>query len=158
MKKLTSTLLICAALLAVLGGSLILYNNFSGQLQPQTIAPAPPAVSETEEPGEVTSPDTEDLPQKVFAPDFTVYDADGNEVHLSDFRGKPVVLNFWASWCGPCKMEMPDLEKAYQEYGDQIQFMLVDLTDGSQETVEKASAFIKEQGYTFPVFYDTAME
>ena len=93
-----------------------------------------------------------------MAPDFTVYDLEGNPVKLSDFQGKPVMLNFWASWCGPCKMEMPDLEKAYQEYGDQIQFMLVDLTDGSQETVEKASAFIKEQGYTFPVFYDTAME
>ena len=93
-----------------------------------------------------------------IAPDFSMFDIDGNEIKLSDFRGKPVILNFWASWCGPCKMEMPDLEKAYQEYGDRIQFMLVDLTDGSQETVEKASAFIKEQGYTFPVFYDTAME
>ena len=55
-------------------------------------------------------------------------------------------------------MEMPDIEKAWQEYGDEIHFLIVDLTDGSQETVEKASTYIAEQGYTFPVYFDTAME
>ena len=92
------------------------------------------------------------------APDFTFYDMEGNPHKLSDFRGKPVLLNFWASWCGPCKMEMPDIEKAWQEYGDDIHFLLVDLTDGSQETVEKASAYVAQEGYTFPVYFDTAME
>lgn len=92
------------------------------------------------------------------APDFTFYDMEANPHKLSDFRGKPVLLNFWASWCGPCKMEMPDIEKAWQEYGDDIHFLLVDLTDGSQETVEKASAYVAQEGYTFPVYFDTAME
>ena len=92
------------------------------------------------------------------APDFTVYDIDGNACKLSDFQGKPVILNFWASWCGPCKSEMPDLEDAYQEYGDQIHFLTVNLTDGSTETVETASAYISQQGYTFPVYYDTGMD
>ena len=93
---------------------------------------------------------------KMLAPDFTVYDLDGNEVHLSDFRGKPVVLNFWASWCGPCKSEMPDFNEKYQELGDDVQFLMINLTDGSYETLEKASAFVESQGYRFPVFYDTA--
>ena len=92
------------------------------------------------------------------APDFTMIDASGEEVKLSDFFGKPVVLNFWASWCGPCKSEMPHFEEAYQKYGEDINFVIVNLTDGSRETVETASAFIEEQGYTFPVYFDTSTE
>ena len=92
------------------------------------------------------------------APDFTVYDAGGNAHKLSDYRGKPVILNFWASWCGPCKAEMPDFEEKYQEYGDRIQFLIVNLTDGSQETVETASDYVAGQGYIFPVFFDTDMD
>lgn len=88
------------------------------------------------------------------APDFTVYDKDGNAVHLSDYIGKPVVLNFWASWCGPCRGEMPDFQKLYLEYGEEVQFLLINLTDGSRETVGSASDFIASQGYTFPVFFD----
>ena len=89
------------------------------------------------------------------APDFTVYDAEENEVHLSDFRGTPVVLNFWASWCGPCASEMPDLNEAYLNYGDAVQFLMVDLADGYQETPEAAQKFIAQNGYEFPVFFDT---
>ena len=102
-----------------------------------------------------TQGETEPTAQAVKAPDFTVYDGQGQEVRLSDLKGKPVVLNFWASWCGPCKREMPDFQEAFEEVGGQVQFMMVNLTDGSGETVESASAFIAGQGYTFPVFFDT---
>ena len=94
-------------------------------------------------------------PELTLAPDFTVYDLDGNEVQLTDFFGKPIIVNFWASWCGPCKMEMPDFDAAYNTYKDDIVFLMVNMTDGSRETVEVASEFIADSGYTFPVYYDT---
>ena len=69
-----------------------------------------------------------------------------------------MVLNFWASWCGPCKMEMPEFEAAYQEYGDRIQFVIVDLVQGRTETKEMGLAHITESGYTFPAFFDVNQE
>ena len=86
---------------------------------------------------------------------FTVTDWDGNEVQLSDMKGKPIILNFWASWCSPCKAEMPDFEEAYKEHGDEVVFMMINLTDGYRETVIKAKNHVKKEGYTFPVYFDT---
>ena len=108
-------------------------------------------------PEEIPAPE-ESTENPNLAPDFTVFDIDGNAYKLSDFRGKPVILNFWASWCGPCKMEMPDIETAYQQYVEQIHFLLVNLADGYRETVEKGAAYVAEEGYTFPVYFDTDME
>ena len=90
----------------------------------------------------------------VMAPDFTVYDGEGNPVSFSDFEGKPVVINFWATWCGYCVKEMPAFEKAAAEFGDEVVFMMINVTDGYQETKEEAEEFIAEEGYTFPVYYD----
>ena len=88
------------------------------------------------------------------APDFTVYDKNGKPVKLSDMKGTPVVLNFWASWCPPCKAEMPEFDEIAKEYEGKVAFMMVNLTDGVQETQEKAQAFIDSMGYTFPVYFD----
>ena len=86
------------------------------------------------------------------ASEMDLYTLDGEKVTLTSFFGKPIVINFWATWCPWCVYEFPEFEKMYQEYGDRIQFMVVDLCDGSYETEEKAAAFIAENGYTFPVF------
>lgn len=92
------------------------------------------------------------------APDFTVLDMDGNPVRLSDFKGKPVVLNFWATWCYYCKKEMPDFDEAAKLFPD-VQFMMVNATDGVQETEEMAKKYLNESGFGyFDVFFDTQLE
>lgn len=89
------------------------------------------------------------------APDFTVTDGGGNRVSTADLSGKPVILNFWATWCPPCRSELPAFDKLYRQYGNEVSFMMIDLTDGYRETVEGVKKFISENGYTFPVYYDT---
>ncbi len=131
--------------------SLIAFLLAASYLYKQFIQDFGPGATVNNQQGEATAD------EKQLAPDFTVYDKDGNPVQLSDFRGKPVVLNFWASWCGPCKSEMPDFDKKAAEMAGDVTFLMVNLTDSYQETVESASAFVKEQGFTFPVYYDTDM-
>lgn len=93
-----------------------------------------------------------------LAPNFTVENAEGEEVSLHDFWGKPIILNFWASWCGPCKMELPDFQDAFEKYDGEIEFLMVNMTDGMQETKEIAMKFMEGEGYTLPVYYDTAQD
>ena len=90
--------------------------------------------------------------------DFTVTDAEGNRVRLSDFAGQPVVVNFWATWCGYCVSELDEFERAWETYGDRVAFLMVDLTDGSYETVKTARAFLQQKVYRFPDYYDTLYE
>ena len=107
------------------------------------------APSDTAENGE-TAADT--------APDFTMLDMEGNEVKLSDFFGTPIVLNFWASWCPPCKAELPDFDDACKKYDGEVVFLMVNMTDNQMETVEVAKDFIKTYGYDFPVYFDVSYE
>ena len=144
MENKKSFIILTAVLALLLVGAFVLYNSLADRQQPDQLATNPTQTKNTE-PETVLSP----------APDFTVYDIDGKALSLPDFRGKPVVLNFWASWCGPCKSEMPDFEKVYAKYGDRVHFLMINLTDGAQETVQSASEFISQSGYTFPVYYDT---
>ena len=88
------------------------------------------------------------------APDFTMTDADGATLTLADFKGKPVLLNFWASWCGPCQSEMPDIQTAWKEHGTDVEFVIVNMTGMNGETEQSAKAFLADAGYTFPCYFD----
>ena len=89
------------------------------------------------------------------AKDFSVTNQDGQIVKLSDYFGSPIVVNFWATWCSPCKSELPAFEELSKEYDGKVKFMMVNLTDGYQETVEIVKEFVNANNYTFPVFFDT---
>ena len=145
-------LLLAAALAGVLILAAVGYRQLSDNYTPQQ-APIPeePVYSETQDEAQETEPTV------IEAPDFTVLDGDGAEVCLSDYAGIPVVLNFWATWCGPCKSELPAFENMYTKYGEDVVFLMINLTDGARDTLDSAKAFIEENNYTVPVYFDTTL-
>lgn len=148
MKNKIGVIILGLGMVILIGGATVLYNYLGDKVETDSL--------KVEEDTELNEENKNEEFTKAF--DFTVYDEAGESYKLSEFEGKPVVLNFWASWCGPCKSEMPDFQEAYQRYGEDIHFLIVNMTDGYQETMEKALTFISENGYNFPVYYDTDME
>src|SRR5579864_4759653 len=89
------------------------------------------------------------LTQSTVAPDFSLESLDGKNMHLSDFRGKAVLLNFWATWCSPCKIEMPWFVELQKQYGPQgLQIVGVAMDDASKEDIAK---FAKDMGVNYPI-------
>ena len=97
------------------------------------------------------APASEPEPEAFPAFDFTLTDQYGNTHTLSDYKGKVVFLNFWATWCSNCVKEMPAIEKLYEEYGDQI--VIVGVNVGEDE--DTIDTFIEAKNYSFPVACDT---
>ncbi|MEQ6377390.1 TlpA disulfide reductase family protein [Bacillaceae bacterium S4-13-56] len=87
------------------------------------------------------------------APDFTLQTLDGKTVALSELRGKKVFVNFWATWCPPCKEEMPEMQSFYEKYKDEVVILAINYTT-TESGKEKVSSFIQEYGYTFSVLLD----
>ena len=145
MKNKRTLLIIILVFALLIGGATLLYRQLGQNITAERLS--------TQAAQQEGSNDESETEQKTKAPDFTVYDAEGNEVHLSDYVGKPIVLNFWASWCSPCQMEMPDFHEKYLVLSEEVNFLMVNMTTG-RETMESASAFVEKNEYSFPVFYD----
>lgn len=87
------------------------------------------------------------------APDFTLTTLSGEQLSLSDLRGKKVILNFWATWCGPCRAEMPDMQKFYESHQDEVEILAVNVTE-SEASAENVDLFVEDYGLTFPILLD----
>lgn len=150
MNKLAIKYLLTAMLVLLLGVSSTACSSVKLEKPPQT--------SEGPGVGNAIFEDEEKDEEKneVVAPDFSLTDLNGNTVKLSDYRGKVVILNFWASWCPPCVAEMPDFDKVNRKLAesDDAVILAVNLTDGQRETEEKARKFIKDKGYSLNVLLD----
>ncbi|MBR0413963.1 MAG: TlpA family protein disulfide reductase [Clostridia bacterium] len=145
MKQSVKFIILAVLLVGVLVGAFFAYQNLKGD--GEQITKATTALQ--------TQSHDESVNVGAQASDFKVLDINGNDVRLSEQFGKPIVLNFWATWCGYCVEELPAFEEVYKEKDDSVQFMVVNLTDGKRETLKSATAFLKEQAFTFPAYFDT---
>ena len=137
------------------GGTGVQPSASESPLHTQSPEPTPEA-AESPRP----APSAQPTPKpEIAAPDFTLTDQFGNSHTLSDYQGKTVFLNFWATWCGPCQGEMPDIQKLYEAYGENSGDLVVlgvanpGGQDVSQAEVER---FLEDNGYTFPVVMDAS--
>ncbi|WP_438432710.1 TlpA family protein disulfide reductase [Gorillibacterium sp. sgz500922] len=88
------------------------------------------------------------------APDFQLTDLNGKTIRLSDYSGKTVLVNFWATWCPPCRIEMPHMEEFYRKYNDQDTVILgINLTH-TEKNLSEVQAFVSDNALTFPILYD----
>lgn len=143
------TLLLCGC--SVLFGA-IAEDEAASDVSEEVIAEDTPAAEEpaAEEPAAQQPTAEVGLEVGKLAPDFTVATVDGGEVTLSELRGQPVFLNFWATWCGPCVGEMPHMQTVYETY-DGLTMLAVNVWDEGSDI----QGFLEENGYTFPVGIDT---
>ena len=169
MNSKVKTIILLLGFVAFVGFSTLAYNLLKENSKPSPILPTPQSKTAESESAQSEDGNTSDGSQSededtsestsesenIEAFDFTASDVDGNPVQFSTLIGKPIVLNFWASWCPPCKDEMPAFNKVYEELGEDITFVMVNMVDGQRETVKKGKDFIEKNEFTFPVYYDT---
>ena len=155
MKKKFILLAVIFAAAAALPLLRMLYNRLSADFG--SIIETPSAMQVTVPAGDTVPVDESEreISVSLFAKEFTVLNTSGENVSNTDFIGRPAVLNFWASWCAPCRSELGAFDRLSAEYGDRIDFLMINLTDGYRETEEIVRQFVSDYGYGFPVYFDT---
>ncbi len=149
-------------MLLVLTGLVFLMNGLTGPKEVITKPTNEKVQEQSSSKEEQSNEEAEVDEEAVLAPDFILEDQYGNTHKLSDYQGKTVFLNFWATWCPPCKKEMPDIEKLYEEYGlneDEVIVLGVAMPNiGREGSKEDIIEFLDDEGYTFPVVFDESAE
>jgi len=142
-----------AAFAVLIISAVFAYNALQGDNAPDILVINDAQDTPTEQ---VSSSQAENEPQTELeqVPNFTMLDADGNELQLHDFLGKPIVLNFWTTWCPACVRESPYFESLYQEHSEAVHVIKVNLLDGQRETRAAVDDFMYTNGYTFPLYFD----
>lgn len=177
MSKKVKTILLILLFIAVLAGAAIAYRYLSksygtenplssqnmnsasqgdaGASSPEDSEPSQESDSESSKDSLSSTPTP--TPTPIPVEDFTITDAQGQELKFSDFQGKPTVVNFWTPWCPYCKDEMPYFQAAYDTYQEELNVVMMDVPD-SRNTAQDAIDMIQEAGYTFPLYLDTNTE
>lgn len=139
---------LCLSLVIVVGGAMLLYRNLGDRIDPGDL-------TETTQ-GETTEAQTTEAPHadEEIVPNITLTDLEGNEVKLHDLHGKPIVMNFWATWCDWCLLEMPYFQNQYLKFGNDVHFMMVNMGENFDDLWGDAVSLIQDEGYTFPVYFD----
>lgn len=147
-EKILLAVLLAVLLVALLAGAMTLYRALGDTVRGE----GPTAVAPGQESSVSPSLESSAAPEKVYVPqELSFTDPDGNIITLGDLQGKPLVLNFWATWCTYCRQEMPDFLEIYDRYGESVQFVILNVG----ETRETAEAFLQENGWErLPVYYD----
>ena len=149
--KIGAVLLIVMGILTLTGAT----NGLSADLAAGTTTQEEPAAEQEDAGG--AQEESGEIPV-IPAPDFTLTDQYGEPHTLSDYQGQTVFLNFWATWCGPCKMEMPDIQALYEEWdenaGDLVVLGVAGPGIGREGSAEDIAAFLEANGYTYPVVMD----
>ena len=142
--------------------AVLLYNVLSKEFKPDEVKLTTPPTENTEASKDQEKPDNKESSENNESKptgdyrDFSVYTYDGKETKLSEViaEGKPTIVNFWTTWCGYCKQEMPDFNEVYKEYSDRVNFMMVDVNGEGNDNRDEAKAYVSEAGFEFPVYYD----
>lgn len=105
----------------------------------------------------ISSPGKSGLEVGDQAPDFELTTLSGETVRLSELRGKKVFINFWATWCPPCKKEMPEMQEFYEKHSDEVEILAINAT-GQENSIKSVRKFINDYNYTYPILLDKKLK
>ncbi len=160
MNKMPKVMLLIILTLGLLITGCFEVSDQEGPAPVQAPAPTPapaPAPAPVQAPAPTPAPAPAPAPVQgpevgKLAPDFKLQNLDGQSISLSDLQGKPVLLNFWATWCPPCRAEMPYIQQIYEEWSDKgLEVLAIDIGESSSKVKE----FLQSQGLSIPVLLDT---
>ncbi|TCD45818.1 TlpA family protein disulfide reductase [Streptococcus sp. X16XC17] len=152
MKGYRNLIILVVALIAIVAGTGYIFYSSHQAAEKASQKTTSTASSETEE----SLPAVMGLLNKNL-PEFDVTDIKGQSVSSTQFANKPTLIVEWGSWCPRYQQMLPIIEEMYKKHGNEIEFVLINATDNDRETKESAQKYVKEEGYTFPYYFDNEL-